>query len=61
MEQPKLDTLKKLHRPTFPGEDLGESYKRVNYKLNELAKELKTDLTALDGFMWFVSKKYEFL
>jgi DNA-directed RNA polymerase subunit RPC12/RpoP len=56
-----VDTLKKLHRPTFPSDDLGETYKRVNNTLNTLAKELNTDLTTLDGFMWFVSKKYEFL
>lgn len=56
-----VDTLRKLHRPTFPSEDLGETYKRVNNTLNTLAKELNTDLTTLDGFMWFVSKKYEFL
>ena len=55
------DTLRKLHRPPFPSDDLGESYKRVNHTLTELAKELNTDLTTLDGFMWFVSKKYEFL
>ena len=55
------DTLRKLHRPTFPSDDLGESYKRVNQTLTELTNELKTDLTTLDGFMWFVSKNYEFL
>jgi hypothetical protein len=55
------DTLRKLHRPTFPSDDLAESYKRVNQTLTELAKELETDLTTLDGFMWFVSKNYEFL
>ena len=55
------DTLRKLHRPPFTVDDLGESYRRVNHTLAELAKELKTDLTTLDGFMWFVSKNYEFL
>jgi hypothetical protein len=55
------DTLIKLHRPPIPSDDLGESYKRVNNTLTELTKELSTDLTTLDGFMWFVSKNYEFL
>ena len=35
-----VDTLRKLHRPTFPSDDLGETYKRVNNTLNTLAKEL---------------------
>jgi len=56
-----VDTLQKLHCPTFPSDDLGETYKRVNNTLNGLAKDLNTNLTTLDGFMWFVSKKYEFL
>jgi hypothetical protein len=56
-----VDTLKKLHRPTFPSDDLGETYKRVNRTLNELAEDMQSDLTTVDGFMWFVSKKYEFL
>ena len=56
-----VDTLRKLHRPPFPSDDLGETYKRVNNMLNSLARELNTDLTTLDGFMWFVSKNYVFL
>jgi hypothetical protein len=56
-----VDTLKKLHEPTFPSQDLGETYGRVNDTLVRLKTELKTDLTTIDGFMWFVSKKYEFL
>lgn len=55
------DTLKKLHQPIFASDDLGESYIRVNNILKRLAKELNSDLTTLDGFMWFVSKNYEFL
>ncbi len=56
-----IDTLQKLHQPTFPSEDLGATYERVNKTLNELARELRTDLTTIDGFMWFVSKNYIFL
>jgi hypothetical protein len=55
-----IDTLKKLNQPTFSSDDLGETYKRVNLTLNRIATELNTDLTKLDGFMWFVSKNYEF-
>ena len=46
---------------TFPSEDLGETYKRLNDTLLRPKMELKTDLTTLDGFMWFMSKKYECL
>lgn len=55
-----VDTLKKLHRSTFPSDDFGESYKRVNKILNDIAQETHSDLTTVDGFMWFVSKKYNF-
>ncbi len=56
-----VDTLKKLHRATFPSDNFGESYKRVNQTFQDIVKETKSDLTTVDGFMWFVSKKYEFL
>jgi hypothetical protein len=56
-----IDTLKKLHRTTFQSEDIGESYKKVNYTLNQIATELNTDLTTLDGFMLFISKNCEFV
>lgn len=53
-----VDTLRKLHRPTVSNEDPGETYKQVNKTLTELAEELRTDLTTLDGFIWYVSKNY---
>lgn len=56
-----IGTLKKLHMPMVPNEDPGETYKQVNKKLNALAEELRTDLTTLDGFMWYVNKNYDFL
>ena len=37
--------------------EIGEIYKEVNSKLNMLTRELKTDLTTIDGFMWYLSKK----
>lgn len=55
------DTIRKLHEPIFPSDDLGETYLRVNGTLHKIAKQVDSDLTAVDGFMWFVSKNYEFL
>jgi len=55
------DTLKILHRPPKTHLDIGRTYKEVNSKLHELAEELNTDLTTIDGFMWFISKHVRFL
>jgi hypothetical protein len=55
------DTLKKLHRPPNEYRDVGQSYVSVNETLNTLAKELDTNLTMLDGFMWYVSEYVDFL
>ena len=41
--------------------DIGKSYKAVNNKLQEMTKELDTDLTTIDGFMWFISKHVKFI
>jgi hypothetical protein len=54
-----IDTLRIFNQPTFPSDDLGATYTRVNATLIRLTKELDTDLTTLDGFMWFVSKSEE--
>lgn len=54
-----IDTLRIFNKPTFPSDDLGATYIRVNAILIQLTKELETDLTTLDGFMWFVSKSEE--
>ncbi|MCW3989822.1 MAG: hypothetical protein NWE88_07095 [Candidatus Bathyarchaeota archaeon] len=51
------DTLKLLRRPPRGFQEIGAIYKEVNSKLNKLARELKTDLTNIDGFMWYISKK----
>ncbi|MBN1970835.1 MAG: hypothetical protein JW870_15820 [Candidatus Delongbacteria bacterium] len=50
-----------LLRPPREYFDVGESYKDVNRKLLEMAQELDTDLTTLDGFMWFISKHIQFI
>jgi DNA-directed RNA polymerase subunit RPC12/RpoP len=55
------ETLKKLHRPLKTSRDIGESYADVNHMLIELTKELDTELTMLDGFMWYVSEYVDFL
>lgn len=55
------DTLNILRRPPKTHSDVGRAYKEVNSKLHELAEELNTDLTTLDGFMWFISKRVRFL
>ena len=55
------ETLEILRRPPKPHPDIGETYKEVNSKLHELAEELSTDLTTIDGFMWFISKHVKFI
>jgi len=57
------ETLEILRRPPKmrTGSDIGETYKEVNGKLHELAEELSTDLTTIDGFMWFISKHVRFI
>ena len=55
------DTLRILRRPLRSYSDIGKSYKAVNNKLHELAQELDTDLTTIDGFMWFISKHVGFI
>lgn len=51
------DTLELLRRPPRRYQEIGAVYKEVNTKLNKLSRELKTDLTTIDGFMWYISKK----
>ena len=50
-------TLEILRRSPSPGHDLGSTYLTVNEKLLQLSKELDTDLTTIDGLMWYVSKR----
>lgn len=37
--------------------DLGLTYLEINDKLRQLSRELDTDLTTVDGLMWYVSKR----
>ena len=55
------ETLKILRRPPTVYKDIGYNYKAVNDKLLEMSKELDTDLTTIDGFMWFISKHVRFI
>ncbi len=54
------DTLKILRRPPAIYRNIGDNYNAVNDKLHEMAKDLNTDLTTIDGFMWFISKHVKF-
>jgi len=40
---------------------IGERYRSVNSELHQLVNELDSDLTTVDGFMWYISKFIEFL
>ena len=55
------DTLKILRRPPAIYRNIGDNYNAVNDKLHEMAKDLNTDLTTIDGFMWFISKHVRFI
>ena len=53
------DTLSIIRRTPKLTSNLGYSYHLINNELLQLAKELKTDLTTIDSFMWFISKKIQ--
>ncbi len=55
------ETLKILRCSPTVYRDIGCNYKAVNNKLHEMAKDLNTDLTTIDGFMWFISKHINFI
>ncbi len=55
------DALRILRRPPRSHSDIGKTYEAVNTKLHELARELETDLTTIDGFMWFISEHVRFI
>jgi len=50
-----LEKLRCLPRRTYNN---GEYYYRINTKLNQLKKELQTDLIMVDSFIWHVNKEY---
>lgn len=51
-----LERLNK--KPPMP-QDLGIAYVRINNSLVKLKNDLDIDLVMLDGFMWYISKKFE--
>jgi len=58
------DTLEILRRsPIRYSHNLhiGQIYNLVNNILLKMTKELKTDLTTIDGFMWYISKHVRFI
>jgi hypothetical protein len=46
-----------INRKPISSSGLGEKYTAINSELARLGKELKTDLTTVDGLMWYVSKR----
>jgi DNA-directed RNA polymerase subunit RPC12/RpoP len=51
------ETLHLVRRKPVAAIDIGGKYIAVNSELKKLAKELDTDLTTIDGLMWYVSKR----
>jgi hypothetical protein len=50
------DALERIKRKPIKTTNAGKNYVSINEALTKLAKELNTDLTTIDGFMWFISK-----
>jgi hypothetical protein len=55
------DTLRIIKRKPQPDPNSGKFYRAINHELIQLGKELDTDLTTIDGFMWFISKKVQII
>lgn len=53
------DTLTLIRRKPRSTSDPGHAYQLINRELIQLKEELNTDLTTIDGFMWFISKKVQ--
>jgi hypothetical protein len=51
------DTLNIIRRAPRAATNLGHRYRLINNELDQLKKELNTDLTTIDSFMWFISKR----
>jgi len=55
------DTLEMIRRTPHMTSDMGKNYLLINKELVKLKDELKTDLTTIDSFMWFISKKVQLI
>jgi hypothetical protein len=53
------DTLNLIRRMPEPASDRGRKYGLINDELLQLREELRTELTTVDSFMWFISKKVQ--
>jgi len=51
------ETLEIMRRTPLKGYDLGTKYEAINERLLQLWEELDTNLTTIDGLMWYVSKR----
>lgn len=51
------DTLKLIRRTPTAASETGKKYLAINEELIKLGTELDTDLTTIDGLMWYVSKR----
>jgi DNA-directed RNA polymerase subunit RPC12/RpoP len=50
-------TLNLIRRKPLQKVGVGNKYLAINRELKKLATELETDLTTIDGLMWYVSKR----
>jgi len=55
------DTLTMIRRTPKTTSDTGHNYQLINNELTQLKTELNTDLTTIDSFMWFISKKIQII
>jgi len=55
------DTLDMIKRKPTLTSNVGGNYLLINKELKQLSEELNTSLTAIDGFMWFISKRIEII
>jgi hypothetical protein len=53
------DTLEMIRRTPSASSNIGHRYQLINNELIQLKNELNTDLTTIDSFMWFISKKVQ--